>query len=143
VAALAEPKDTSAAVILRTPRGRGALPIMRVVIGGVASRHALSVDLLDDLELAVETLFREEPVEGEDLTMTVRVADDCIMVTLGGLKSRLVRRTLITDLGDCQRADQDGRSDIVRMLMDSLVDAYRAAEAAGDSFSVELQKRIS
>ena len=74
---------------------------MRVVIGGVASRQALSVDLLDDLELAVETLFREEPVEGEDLTMTVRVADDCLMVTLGGLKSRLVRRTLITGLEDC------------------------------------------
>jgi hypothetical protein len=143
VAALAEPKDTSAAVTLRTPRGRGALPIMRVVIGGVASRHALSVDLLDDLELAVETLFHEEPVEGEDLTMTVRVADDCIMVTLEGLKSRLVRRTLITDFEDCQQADQDGRSDIVRMLMDSLVDACCAVATTGGCFSVELQKRIS
>jgi hypothetical protein len=142
VASLAEPKDTSATVILRTPRGRGALPIMRVVIGGVASRHALSVDLLDDLQLAVETLFREEPVEGEDLTMIVRVADDCMMVTLEGLTSDLVRSTLITDLEDCQQAYQDGRSDIVRMLMDSLVDAYRATDTAGGCFSVELQRRI-
>ena len=61
VVALAEPSDSSDIVILRAPRGKGSLPVMRVVIGGVASRHALSVDRLDDLQLAVETLFREEP----------------------------------------------------------------------------------
>ena len=61
VVALAEPSDSSDIVVLRAPRGKGTLPVMRVVIGGVASRHALSVDRLDDVELAVETLFREEP----------------------------------------------------------------------------------
>jgi hypothetical protein len=116
---------------------------MRVVIGGVASRHALSVECLDDLQLAVETLLREEPLEGEDLNMVVRVVDESIKVTLGELKSRLVRRTLIADPGERERVDSDGRSDIVRMLMDSLVDACRATEAAGGCFSVELEKRIS
>jgi hypothetical protein len=139
--ALAEPSDKSDVVILRAPRGRGSLPVMRVVIGGVASRHALSVDGLDDVELAVETLFREEPAKGDDLTLTVRVVGGSFTVTLGGLSSPLVRRTLSADGG--VQPGTDGRADILRMIMDSLVDRYRMADGAtAGSFSVEMEKRI-
>ncbi len=114
---------------------------MRVVIGGMASRHALSVDGLDDVELAVETLFREEPAEGGDLTLTLSVVSGVFKVTLGGLSSGLVRRTL-SQVGGIQTA-RDGRSDILRMIMGSLVDSYRTADGAtAGSFSVEMEKRI-
>ncbi len=114
---------------------------MRVVIGGVASRHALSVDRLDDVELALETLLGEEPVEGGDLVLSVSVVGEMFKVTLGGLSSRLVRRTLSGT--DCIELGGNGRSDVLRMLMDSLVDAYRTAEGTtAGSFCVEMEKRI-
>lgn len=140
--ALTERGDNSDMVILRAPRGKGSLPIMRVVIGGVASRYALSVDRLDDVQLAVETLFREEPRDGGDLSLSVEVTDDTFKVTIGGLRSRFVRETLSATkgVGDAR----DGRADILRMIMDALVDGYRSKEgAAGGSFSVEMEKRIS
>jgi len=139
---LAEPSDTSDIVVLRAPRGRGTLPVMRVVIGGVASRHALSVDRLDDIELALETLFREEPVEGNDLTLTVSVVGETFKVALGGLCSQLVRQTLSgTEGSDFRR---DALSDVLRMLMDSLVDGYRTEDGpTPGSFSVEMEKRIT
>ena len=114
---------------------------MRVVIGGVASRHALSVDRLDDVELALETLLREEPVEGGDLVLSVSVVGETFNVTLGGLGSQLVRQTLSGTEG--VELTRDGRSDVLRMLMDSLVDGYRTADGAtAGSFSVEMEKRI-
>jgi hypothetical protein len=129
-------------VILRAPRDRGSLPIMRVVVGGVASRHALSVDRLDDLDLALETLFAEEPPKGSDLTLTVAVVDDVFRVTLGGLSSPLVLRTL----SGAPPVDTDkfGAQNILRLIMDSLVDAYRTADGpTSGTFQVEMDKRIS
>ena len=115
---------------------------MRVVIGGMASRHALPVDRLDDVELAVETLFREEPAEGEDFTLTVAVAGGTFKVTLAGLSSPLVKRTLSG--APMLESDRFGAQNILRMIMDSLVDGYRTADgAAAGSFAVEMEKRIA
>jgi hypothetical protein len=114
---------------------------MRVVIGGMASRHALSVDRLDDLQLAVETLFREEPPEGGDLVLTVAYVGETFKVTLAGLRSELVLRALSG--GTAVEPDEFGVPGILRMIMDSLVDGYRTAEGATtSSFAVELDKRI-
>ena len=114
---------------------------MRVVVGGVASRHALPVDGLDDLELALETLFAEEPAEGSDLTLTVAVVDDVFRVTLGGLSSPLVRRTLSG--APLMDTDRFGAQNVLRMIMDSLLDTYRTADgSAPGSFAVEMDKRI-
>ena len=114
---------------------------MRVVMGGVASRHALSVDRLDDLELAVETLLREESLQGSDLILSVSVVSGTFKVTLEGLGSRLVRRAL--SVTECIEMGSDGRADVLRMLMGSLVDGYRTVDGlTADSFSVEMEKRI-
>ena len=139
--ALAEPSKRSDVVVLCAPRGRGTLHVMRVVIGGMASRRALSVDRLDDLQLAVETLFREEPAEGGDLSLTVAYVGDTFTVTLAGLRSDLVRHTLSGEAA--LDADKFGAPSILRMIMDSLVDEYRTVEGAtASSFAVEMDKRI-
>jgi hypothetical protein len=119
------------------------LPVLRVVIGGMASRHALPVDRLDDLQLAVETLFREEPLAEGDVTLTVCVVDEVLRVTLAGLTSQLVRRTLSGMEGGVA-LEKEGRAGILRLLMDSLVDGYRTADGmTADCFLVEMEKRIS
>jgi hypothetical protein len=114
---------------------------MRVVLGGMASRHALPVDRLDDLELALETLFREESAHGEDLTLTVAVNGETFLVTVAGLSSPLVRRTL--SCAPKVEDDRFGAENVLRMIMDALVDDYRTADGAtAGSFAVEMEKRI-
>ena len=138
---MAEPSLKSDTVVLRAPRGESYLPVMRVVLGGMASRHALPVDRLDDLQLAVETLFREEPAAGAELTLTVTREGETLRVTLAGLCSPLVRRTLSDPLAS--ENEQFGAPGILRMIMDHLVDGYRIAPgAASESFAVEMDKRI-
>lgn len=115
---------------------------MRVVICGMASRHALPVDRLDDLELAVETLLQEERGDPAELTMTVAVFDGTFRVTLAGLRSPLVRRTLSTT--EAPAGEVFGAESILHMIMNALVDEYRTAgEAGAGSFAVEMDKRIA
>jgi hypothetical protein len=139
--ALAHSSERSDIVVLNAPRGSGTLPVMRVVIGGVASRHALSVDRLDDVELAVETLLREEPAQGGELTLTITVVGQTFKVPLAGLRSPMVRQTLCG--ADDPEPGKIGPPEILRMLMRSLVDTYRTADGAtAGSFAVEMEKRI-
>lgn len=139
---MAEPSHKSDTVVLRAPRGQSSLPLLRVVLAGMASRHALSVDRLDDLQLAVETLFREEPIAGEDLTLTVAREDETLKVTLEGLCSPLVRRTL-SGPSVSSETEKFAAPGILRMIMDHLVDDYRMAQGAcAASFTVEMDKRI-
>jgi hypothetical protein len=138
---LAAPRDTTDVIVLRTPRETGSLPVIRLVIGGVASRHALSVERLDDLLLAVETLLRDEPVEGSELILTLSVSDDVFRVRLDGLYNNRLRQTL--DEAPCARPAEEQRLD-VRVLMDSLVDAYGTADGElSGSFAVEMEKWVS
>jgi hypothetical protein len=114
---------------------------MRVFIGGMASRYALPVDRLDDVELAVETLVQEEPADGADLTLTVAVVQGVFRVSLAGLRSPLVRNTLSGDA--TLEGEKFGAQNILKMIMDSLVDEYRTADGVDPgSFAVEMDKRI-
>lgn len=137
---LAGPNHTSDTIVLRAPRGAASLPVIRVVIGGVASRHALSVERLDDLELAVETLLGDEPAQGPDLVLSVSASADVFRIVLEGLRDQTLRRTLSApDLGDLGRE----RGLDARMILDSLVDSYRTVDGGtADSFAVEMEKRI-
>ena len=140
--ALAKPTEKSDVIVLRIPRGGGCLPVVRVVIGGVAWRHALPVDSLDDLQLAVETLLREEPPSGGDVTLDLRVEDARFKVALAGLTSPVVQRAL--SCGHDVQSDAFGAENVLRMIMDALVDDYGIAEGVtAGSFVVQMEKRIA
>lgn len=112
---------------------------MRVVMGGVASRHALPVDLLDDVQLAVETLLAEEPAVGDDFELRVTSVAGSFRVRLAGLRNPGTREALSPECapGLCVGCLLD-----VRLLLESLVDGFSVEERAGDSFAVEMEKRI-
>jgi hypothetical protein len=142
VVALAEPTEKSDVVVLGIPRGGGSLPVVRVVIGGVASRYALPVDSLDDLQLAVETLLREESPRGGDVTLDLWVDGAAFMVVLAGLTSPAVQRAL--SCGPGVQGDASGAENVLRMIMDALVDDYGIVEeATAGSFAVQMEKRIA
>jgi len=113
-----------------------------VVIGGLASRYALSVDSLDDLELAVETLVVEEPATSGEVSLTLSVVEGSFLVTLAGLRSPVVWKALSDTSG--ATVDRLGAENVLRMIMSALVDHYRAVEGGETgSFAVEMGKRIA
>lgn len=127
-------------VVLRIPKGPGALPVVRVVISGAASRYGISVDRLDDLQLAAETLLADEAEEPEELTLTLSRAGDVTTVRLEGLRNESIKSALVNTgpFESCEGCPLD-----VRMLLGSLVDCYQVLEAAAGSFGIEMRKRTS
>jgi hypothetical protein len=138
--ALAESPERPDVVVLCVPRDRRNLPIIRVVIGGVASRSRLSVDQLDDVILAVETLFSEEALDRGEFCLTVALCADDFAVTLAGLESPVVRRAL-SQASDGEADSLDAHS-ILRVIMGALVDEYLTVEGPAGSFAVEMRKRV-
>jgi hypothetical protein len=112
---------------------------MRVVMGGMACRHDLPLDGLDDVELAVETLLAEESVEGGDLALTVWCDAATFKVRLDGLTNQSLRTVLVAPL-DPFRPSSSCRLD-VRVFLDALVDRYQVVGEAGGVFAVEMEKR--
>jgi hypothetical protein len=139
MAALVEVTDTQDIVSLRTPRGSRALPVMRVVLGWVASCHDLPLDRLDDVQLAVETLCAEEPEEGGELSLALTMVQGQLTVRLEGLQNHLVKANLLAT--DVFRPCEGCRLD-VSLFLGALVNAYRVVADQSDSFAVEMTKRV-
>jgi hypothetical protein len=110
---------------------------MRVVIGGMASRHNLPLDRLDDIQLAVETLLAEESPYGSELVLELAVSAPGFHISLGGLENQSVKAALLAT--DPYRPREGCLLD-VRLLLDSLVDGYRVVDTTAGSFVVEMEK---
>jgi hypothetical protein len=134
-------KDNAAdTIVLRTEKSRGSIPLLRLVIGGVAARRKVSVDQLDDLQLAVETLVVEERFYGGDLLLEIQAGEHGLHLRLEGLCDPEVRALLRSP---APYRPSEHRPINVRMLLDSLVDAYSLDEISDDHFAVRLEKRTS
>jgi hypothetical protein len=133
-------RDTPDIVVLRIPRGAPAIAVMRVVMSGVASRHDVPLDRLDDLQLAVETLVAEEPLSGNELVLELSPAGEGFRVKVDGLVNQSVKAALLAadPLQPCEGCLLD-----VRLILDSLVDDFTVVRTAGDAFGVQMEKRAS
>jgi len=133
-----KPSDT---VVLRVPSSRASIPLLRLVIGGVAARMNVGVDQLDDLQLAVETLVVEERSYAGDLVLEIAVKDRGMFLRLDGLRNRDVRDLL---LEDARTRPVSAHPVInVRMLLNSLVDAFAVADQHDGGFAVQMEKWAS
>lgn len=126
--------------VLRTIRGSLALPLLRVFISGFASRHDLSVDRLDDIELALETLLADEPEDEGDLVLEIAAVSGGLNLRLAGLLNQNLKAELLATGAFSPR---QGCPLDVRLLLDSLVDDYRVVDESAESFAVEMEKRAS
>lgn len=116
------------------------MPVMRVLMGGMASRNDLPLDRLDDLILAVESLLAEEPEAGPEFVLEVCRAGGEFRVRLGGLGNQRVKAALlaIDPFRPCEECPLD-----MHLLIGSLVESYRVIEMGSASFAVEMDKRAS
>ena|SRR5688500_5279079 len=99
-----------------------------LVLGGVAARHALTIDVLDDLQLALESLLERDP-RPREITLVLRVGPETVEASVGPFA-----RASLAEL------DHDsGRGLDLRRLLDTVVDAVALADR-DDGCWVELRK---
>ena len=119
-------------IIVTIPRERPFGSVAGLVLGGVAARHELTLDALDDLQLAVETLLDRGGAAGGaagEVTLVLRVDGGAIDASMGPFA-----RNEIVEL----EHEADGTLGM-RRLLDTVVDSVRVRERDGDCW-VELRK---
>lgn len=83
------------AIELRIPNERPYHGVARLVVGGLAARHDLSYEALEDLQLALVTVLEgEQYPAGDEVGVELRVSDDSIELVIGPLKGEVVRAAL-------------------------------------------------
>jgi hypothetical protein len=108
-------------ITLTIPRDRALYSVAHLVLGGLGIRLNLTIEHLEDLQLALETAL--DRVRADPVTVTLRVNDDQIEMLVGPMSDG-VRAELAADGGE----------DVgLRRILDAVVDrAELETEDDGD-----------
>ena len=79
-------------VEITIPRERDFSIIAELVIGGIAARHDVTLEVLDDLQLALASLLEHDEADDGEVTVLLRVGDDTIDVSVGPVGERTAGR---------------------------------------------------
>jgi anti-sigma regulatory factor (Ser/Thr protein kinase) len=107
-------------IVLTIPRERPFHGIAHLVLGGLAARLNLTVESLEDLQLALDELL-EQDEGGTDVTVEVRVGDGSIEAELGPFDAARLRAAM--------EPDQDSLG--LQRLLATLVDGAELLERDG------------
>lgn len=117
-------------ITLTLPPEREFQRVAHLVLGGLAVRLNLTLEALEDLQLALDGLLESGSPE-HDVTVSLSVLDDAIEASVGPFAGQKVRREL--------EADADGMG--LRRVLDTVVDRVEVSERGGSDW-VRLTKRI-
>jgi hypothetical protein len=116
-------------ITLTVPREKAFFGVAHLVLAGLAARLDFTVEHLDDLQLALESLF-EEAGDG-DVTMALRVREDGVEAEVGPFGPEL-RTALAGGAG--------AEVDLSRVL-ETVVDSFEVDERDGAGW-VTLRKGV-
>lgn len=86
--------------------------VASIVVGGLAARLDLTIDSLEDLQLALDALLSRPDRSSEDVTIQLRVNGDSLVTRIGPLDPHVL-----------EELEQDAGEDLgVRRLLDSTID---------------------
>jgi hypothetical protein len=117
-------------ITLTLPPEREYQRVAHLVLGGLAVRLNLTLEALEDLQLALDGLLDTGAAE-EEVTLELRVAGGAIEASVGPFRAGSVQRAL--------EAEDDGVG--LRRLLDTVVDGAEVGERDGGDW-VRLTKRI-
>lgn len=117
-------------ITLTLPRERPFYRIAHLVLGGLAVRLDLTLEHLEDLQLALAGVL-ERHDEGGEVTVGVRVESDAIRTRIGPFGARL---------RDELERDRGGELSL-RRLLDTVVDEVALTEREGAQW-IELTKTV-
>ena len=75
-------------VEITIPRERDFSIVAELVVGGIAARHDVTLDVLDDLQLALGSLLEHNEDDEGDVNVRLRVGGDAIDVSVGPVGER-------------------------------------------------------
>jgi hypothetical protein len=117
-------------ITLTMPRERPFYGVAHLVLGGFAARLDLTVEHLEELELALDGLLERQD-GGDEVTLTLRSADHVLEAEIGPFGANL----------GSELADEPGEALSLRRLLDAVVDEYSVDERGGETW-LELRKGI-
>jgi hypothetical protein len=117
-------------ITLTLPPEREFQRVAHLVLGGLAVRLNLTLEALEDLQLALDGLLDTGSAE-QEVTLNLSVGPDAIEASVGPFRAESVRRAL--------EADADGVG--LRRVLDTVVDRVEVDERNGSDW-VQLTKRI-
>lgn len=115
---------------LTMPRERPFYGVAHLVLGGLAARLDLTVEHLEELELALDGLL-DRREGGKEVTLTLRVAENDLQAEVGPFGEEL----------RSELAGEPGDSISLRRLLDTVVDGYDVSDRNGGTW-VEFRKAI-
>jgi hypothetical protein len=119
-------------ITLTIPRDRALYSVAHLVLGGLGTRLNLTIEHLEDLQLAVDAVL-ERVRAVEHVTITVGVSEGAIETAIGPLRDG-VRAEL--------EASEDEDEDIgLRRILDALVDEVELTQTDGEDW-VKLTKAV-
>jgi hypothetical protein len=118
-------------ITLTLPRERPFFGVARLVLGGLATRLDVTVERLEELELALDGLL-ERRDGAEQITVSLDIAGEVLHARVGPYEGSALRAELEEELGE---------SLSLRRLLDAVVDQYNVSDG-DDGAWVELQKRV-
>jgi hypothetical protein len=116
-------------ITLTLPRDRQFHPVAHLVLGGLAVRLNLTLENLEDLQVALDGLLERDDASGE-VTMRVRVSDSGLEAEVGPFDGGGLQNDLEREAGD-----ELG----LRRILDAVVDDVRV-DSRDDGTWVVLQK---
>lgn len=115
--------------VLDLPRDEGFSTVAGFVLGGIAARHEMTIDVLDDLQVALSSLLDHGGDEG-DVRVVLQVDDGTVRAAVGP-----VHDTTAAELEQDDGSERLG----LRRLLEATVDEVTLSVRDGDPW-VELTK---
>ena len=121
------------AIELRIPNERPFHGVARLVVGGLAARHNLSYEALEDLQLALVTILEGDAYStADEIRVELEVTAEAVAMAIGPLNGEAVRADL--------EESSDGDLGLGRLLGTLVEDAEVEAREDGDW--LRLSKRV-
>jgi anti-sigma regulatory factor (Ser/Thr protein kinase) len=117
-------------VTLVVPADEEFRPIVHLVVGGLAARLDLTMDTLEDLQVALDALLARRDDDG-DVHVRIVFDDEVMRATVGPLPPQV-----IDDL------DRGGDELGLRRVLETVSESFEAEERNGEAW-VELSKRTA
>jgi hypothetical protein len=117
-------------ITLIVPAQEDFRPVVHLVVGGLAVRLDLTIDALEDLQVALDALLARRDDDG-DVSVQVRIEDKAIRATVGPLPLSL--------LADVER---EGEELGLRRVLETVCESFEIEERNGEAW-VELSKQTA
>ena len=111
------------------PRERPFATVAGLVIGGIVARHEVTLDVLDDLQLALDGVLERSDEDGGQVTIQVRIDNGTIATVIGP----------VTESTAAELEQEPGETLGLRRLLETVVDSVTLSERDGSSW-IELRK---